>query len=58
MALTALQRRVCRLLATNRKSGGESYVAGGVAPNELLQCDRPFRGMDLFHDSDEALAAT
>lgn len=28
MALTALQRDVCRLLANQRKLNGESYVAG------------------------------
>ncbi len=58
MALTALQRRVCRLIAANRKAGGESYVAGGVALNELLAGERISRDIDLFRDSEEALAAT
>jgi hypothetical protein len=34
MALTALQQRICRILAEARKRSGESYVAGGVALNE------------------------
>jgi hypothetical protein len=55
MALTDLQRRVCRLLADNRIASGESYVAGGVALNELMGAARISRDIDLFHDSDEAL---
>jgi len=55
MALTDLQRRVCRLLAANRIASGESYVAGGAALNELLEASRVSRDVDLFHDTDEAL---
>jgi hypothetical protein len=58
MALTALQRDVCRLLADNRIVSGESYVAGGAALNELLSTSRLSRDLDLFHDTEEALAAT
>ncbi len=58
MALTAFQRDVCRLLAARRRAGGESYVAGGLALNELLRQPRRSRDMDLFHDTAEALAAT
>ncbi len=58
MALTGLQRTVCRLLADNRIASGESYVAGGVALNELLAAARISRDVDLFHDTDEALAAS
>ena len=58
MALTALQRRVCRLIAANRVSSGESYVAGGVALNELLGTARISRDIDLFHDTGEALEAS
>ncbi len=58
MALTPLQRRICRLLAEQRRLGGESYVAGGAALNELLGGARVSRDMDLFHDTEEALAAT
>jgi hypothetical protein len=56
MALTGLQRAVCRLLADNRIASGESYVAGGVALNEWLAAARVSRDIDLFHDTDEALA--
>ena len=58
MALTPLQRRICRLLAERRRKGGEAYVAGGVALNELLGGARRSRDVDLFHDTAEALAAT
>ena len=58
MALTPLQRAVCRLLAESRKASGESYVAGGAALNELLSAPRLSRDLDLFHDTEEALAET
>jgi hypothetical protein len=58
MALTPLQRDVCRLLADNRIASGESYVAGGAALNELLSASRVSRDLDLFHDTEQALAAT
>jgi hypothetical protein len=40
MALTDFQRTVCRLLADHRISSGESYVAGGVALNEIMATSR------------------
>ncbi|MBI4867381.1 MAG: hypothetical protein HY816_10570 [Candidatus Wallbacteria bacterium] len=55
MALTRFQRELCRLIAANRRQGGESYVAGGVALNELIGGRRISRDLDLFHDTDEAL---
>lgn len=58
MALTTLQRRICLLLAEQRKRGGESYVAGGAALNEALAGTRTSRDVDLFHDTEEALAVT
>jgi len=58
MALTPLQRRICRVLAEQRKRLGESYVAGGAALNELLGGARRSHDIDLFHDTEEALAAT
>jgi hypothetical protein len=57
MALTSFQRSVCRLLAGNRLRSGESYVAGGTALNTLLRAPRLSRDIDLFHDTEEALAA-
>ncbi len=56
MALTALQLAVLRLLAERRKRSGESYVAGGVALNHVLKSPRISRDVDLFHDTDVALA--
>jgi hypothetical protein len=58
MALTSLQRRVCKLLADQRKRSGESYVAGGVALNEVIAGARRSRDVDLFHDTEAALVAT
>lgn len=58
MALTPLQRRICLLLAEQRKRSGESYVAGGVALNELAGGTRRSRDIDLFHDTEAALAAS
>ena len=56
--LSELQRRICRLLAEERKRSGESYVAGGLALNELLSGRRFSRDIDLFRDAQAALAAS
>ena len=58
MALTPLQRHVCRLLAEQRKLLGESYVAGGGALNEVVAGHRRSRDVDLFHDTAAALVST
>jgi hypothetical protein len=58
MALTPFQRDVCRHLASRRRERGESYVAGGAALNEVLAADRLSRDIDLFHDTEDALAAS
>jgi hypothetical protein len=58
MALTDLQRTICGILAENRLASGESYVAGGVALNELIAAARLSADIDLFHDTDAALAAS
>lgn len=55
MALTALQRDVCRLLAADRRRSGESYVAGGAALSVALQTSRLSRDVDVFHDTIEAV---
>jgi hypothetical protein len=55
MALTPLQRSICRILADSRIASGESYVAGGAALNELLLAPRISRDVDLFHDTETAL---
>ncbi|MBY0493118.1 MAG: carbohydrate kinase family protein [Cyanobacteria bacterium] len=56
MALTIFQRDVCRLLAGRRRTGGESYVAGGMALNVALAAHRISRDLDLFHDTTDAVA--
>lgn len=58
MALTEFQRGVCRLLAETRIRSGESYVAGAAALNELFRAPRVSRDLDLFHDTQEALASS
>jgi hypothetical protein len=56
MALTRLQRDVCRLLAAARRESGESYVSGGVALAVALGTTRVSRDVDIFHDTTEAVA--
>ncbi len=58
MAPTAFQHSVCRLIADNRLSQGESYVAGDAALNVLTEGKRVSRDIDLFHDTVEALSST
>jgi hypothetical protein len=58
MALTTLQRDICKLIAAHRLENGESYVAGGAALNAAIAAPRISRDLDLFHDTREALAAT
>ncbi len=57
MGLSPYQRGVCQLLAQARIRNGESYLAGGATLNELLQAPRVSRDIDVFHDTEEALAA-
>lgn len=58
MALTEFQRDVCRRLGQNRIAAGEAYLAGGATLNELIAAPRISRDVDLFHDSEQAVAAT
>jgi hypothetical protein len=58
MAVTPFQRDVCRLLAADRRARGVSYVAGGVALSVALDASRLSRDLDLFADSQEAVAAS
>jgi hypothetical protein len=57
MALTPFQRFVCRTVAQARIDSGESYVAGGVALNELTGAARVSRDIDVFHDTEAAVHA-
>jgi hypothetical protein len=58
MAITDFQRGICRTIAGSRIERGESYVAGGVALNTLINAPRVSRDIDIFHDTREALLAT
>ena len=58
MALTPFQSEILKRLAQQRRERGESYVAGGLALNALLSAPRRSRDIDLFHDTEAALAAT
>jgi hypothetical protein len=40
MAITPFQSEVCNVIAANRKVESESYIAGGVALNLLLDAPR------------------
>lgn len=58
MAITDFQRSICRVIASSRIEQGESYVAGGVALNTLINAPRVSHDIDIFHDTREALIAT
>ena len=58
MGLSLFQRHVCQLLAADRLRGGESYFAGGPTLNELIGAPRLSRDLDIFHDTEEALAVS
>ena len=56
MAVTEFQRDILRLIARNRIARGESYVAGGLALNQLIGGHRISRDRDLFHDTEDAVS--
>jgi len=58
VALTAYQRTILKILADNRRQTPGSYVAGGLALNFVLGTPRVSRGIDIFHDTVEALFAS
>ncbi|MGA2977071.1 MAG: nucleotidyl transferase AbiEii/AbiGii toxin family protein [Spirochaetia bacterium] len=58
MALTDYQRGILALLATHRIERQESYLAGGAALTVATESPRLSRGIDLFHDTREALLST
>ncbi len=57
MPLTEFQRRVSRLLGDRRIAAGTSYVAGGAALNEIIHAPRVSRDLDIFHDTEQAVAS-
>jgi len=58
MAITEIQSEILKCIAANRISQGESYVAGGVALNKLIESSRISRDIDLFHDTADAVLQT
>lgn len=58
MPVTAIQRDICAILAATRRKAGESYVAGFLAINVLLDGRRYSEDIDLFHETEEALASS
>lgn len=58
MALTSFQKNICKLISANRIQNKESYIAGGTALNTLIDSSRISKDIDLFHDTQEALAVT
>lgn len=58
MGLSLFQRNVCHLLAADRLRNGESYFAGDATLNELIGAPRLSRDLDIFHDTEEALAVS
>lgn len=57
MAATRFQAEVLRRIARSRIDGGETYVAGGLALNHVLGAPRLSHDIDVFNDSEEAVAA-
>ena len=54
MPLGAFEQKVLRLLAVNRNP--DSYVAGATVLNQDPASPRPFKDVDVFHDTAESLA--
>lgn len=57
MAATRFQAEVLRRIARSRIDGGETYVAGGLALNHVLGAPRLSHDIDVFNDTEEAVAA-
>ena len=57
MAATEFQTQILKRLARLRIDGGETYVAGGLALNQQLGTPRVSRDIDIFNDSEEAVAS-
>ena len=57
MAATEFQAEILKRIARSRIDGGETYVAGGLALNQLLGAPRVSHDIDVFNDTEEAVAA-
>ena len=57
MATTKFQAEILQRLARLRIEGGQTYVAGGLALNHLLGAPRISHDIDIFNDTEDAVAA-
>lgn len=57
MAATRFQAEILQRLARLRIEGGQTYVAGGLALNHLLGAPRISHDIDIFNDTEDAVAA-
>ena len=58
MAITKFQRILCKIISDNRKVNNESYIAGGIALNHLIDAPRLSHDIDIFNDSKNAVYAS
>ena len=57
MATSEFQTEILKRLARLRIDGGSSYIAGGLALNHVLGAPRLSHDIDIFNDSEKAVAA-
>ncbi len=57
MAATQFQTEILKRLARLRIDGGETYIAGGLALNHALEAPRLSHDIDIFNDTEEAVAS-
>lgn len=56
MATTEFQAEVLKRIARSRIDGGATYIAGGLALNHVLGTPRLSHDIDVFNDTEEAVA--
>lgn len=56
MAATEFQAEILKRIARSRIDGGATYVAGGLALNHLLDAPRLSHDIDVFNDTEAAVA--
>lgn len=57
MATTRFQAEILQRIARSRIDGGATYIAGGLALNHVLDAPRLSHDIDVFNDTEEAVAA-
>jgi len=57
MATSEFQTEILKRLARLRIDGGSTYIAGGLALNHVLGAPRLSHDIDIFNDSEKAVAA-